>query len=260
MPTNVGLNPPNTSSVPMKRFLFFPFIALHLLSAQGVHSSEQLIKAMHDRYAGKWYKTLTFVQKTSQVKPDTTLVNTWYESFTFPGTMRIDMDSMGGSGMMLAADSLYVFRDGKLAMTRLFVHSLLLLGFDIYFLQPQDMLVKLKGLHFDLSSFREDTWQGRSAYVVGGKQDDLHSPQFWVDKERLLFVRLLEPAGATGTQTRETQFNKYLQLANGWLAMQVSFMVDGKVQMSEEYSEPRANPKLDKKLFDPHYWQTARWK
>lgn len=244
----------------MKKLLLLPFIVFHLLSAQAIQTSEQLIKAMRDRYAGKWYKTLTFVQKTTQVKPDTTLVSTWYEAFSFPGTMRIDMDSIGGSGMMLIGDSLYVFRDGKLTTTRNFVHSLLLLGFDVYFLQPQDMLTKLKGLHFDLSIFREDTWQGRLVYVVGGKQGDLHSPQFWVDKERLLFVRLLEPAGASGTQTRETQFNKYVRLANGWLAPEVVFMVDNKVLMSEEYSELRANPKLDKKLFEPQYWQTVRWK
>lgn len=244
----------------MKKLLLLPFIAFHLVSAQTIQTSEQLIKAMHDRYAGKWYKTLTFVQKTSQIKPDTTLVSTWYESFSFPGTMRIDMDSMGGGGMMLGGDSLYVFRDGILASTRPYVHSLLLLGFDVYFLQPQDMSAKLRRLHFDLSLLREDTWQGRPAYVVGGKEGDLHSPQFWVDKERLLFVRLLEPAGTSGKQTRETQFNKYVRLANGWLAMEVIFMVDNKVLMSEEYSDLRANRKLDKELFDPQYWQTARWK
>jgi hypothetical protein len=244
----------------MKKLLLFPFIAVHLLSAQTIHTSEQLIKSMHDRYAGKWYKTLTFVQKTSQVKPDTTLVSTWYEAFFFPGTMRIDMDSMGGNGMMIIGDSLYVFKEGKLTSTRSFVHTLLLLGFDVYFVQPRDMITKLRGLHFDLSIIREDKWQGRPVYVVGGKEGDLHSPQFWVDKERLLFVRLLEPAGASGTQTRETQFNNYIRLGNGWLAPQVVFMVDNKVMMSEEYSEPQANPKLDKKLFDPQYWQTARWK
>lgn len=244
----------------MKKLLLLPFIAFHLLSAQTVQTSEHLIRAMRDRYAGKWYKTLTFVQKTSQVKPDTTLVSTWYEAFSFPGRLRIDMDSMGGSGMLLVGDSLHVFRDGKPSPARYFVHSLLLLGFDVYFLQPQATLAKLKELRFDLSLLREDTWQGRPVYVVGGQKDNLHSPQFWIDKERLVFVRLLEPAGSNGTQTRDTQFNNYVRLANGWLAPEVVFMVDGKVLMKEEYSEPRGNPKLDAKLFDPQYWKTARWR
>jgi hypothetical protein len=244
----------------MRKLLLLPFIALHLLSAQNILTSEQLIKAMRDRYAGKWYKTLTFVQKTSEVKPDTTLVSTWYEAFSFPGKMRIDMDSIGGNGMMILDDSLYVFRGGKLGSTRAFVHSLLLLGFDVYFLPPQETLAKLKALHFDLSVFHEDTWQGRPVYVVGAQKEDLHTSQFWIDKERMLFVRLLEPAGSDGSMTRETQFNKYARVANGWLAPEVVFMVNGKVRMSEKYSEYRGNPKLDPKLFDPQHWETARWK
>jgi outer membrane lipoprotein-sorting protein len=241
----------------MKKFLLLPFFVLHLLSAQGIQTSEQLVKKMHERYEGKWYKSLTFVQKTSQVKPDTTIVSTWYECFSFPGKMRIDMDST--SGMLINGDSLYVFRGGKLTTTRLFTHTLLVLGFEIYFLQPQDAIAKLLGLHFDLSQFREDTWQGRPVYVVGAKAGDLHTVQFWIDKERLYFVRLLEPAGANGTQTRETQFNKYVRLGGGWLAPEVVFMVDNKVLMKEEYSDARANPNIDMKLFEPRFWSTTRW-
>ena len=162
--------------------------------------------------------------------------------------------------MLLAGDSLYVFKEGNLSSTRAFVHSLLLLGFDIYFLPPQESIAKLKGLHFDMSLLRQDTWRGHPVYVVGGQKDDLHSPQFWIDKERLLFVRLLEPAGTDGTMTRETQFNNYVPLAKGWLAPEVVVMVDGKVRMSEKYSDFRGNPKLDLNLFSPKYWTTARWK
>ncbi|HTY37640.1 MAG TPA: hypothetical protein VMH23_11040 [Bacteroidota bacterium] len=243
----------------MRKLLLLSLVAIQLLSAQPIRSSEQLITAMRDRYNGKWYKTLTFEQTTSQVKPDTTLVSTWYEAFSFPSTMRIDMDSLGGSGMLLAGDSLYAFKEGKLSSTRGFVHSLLLLGFDVYFLQPKETMAKLQGLHFDLSVFHEELYQGRPVYVVGAPQGDVHTPQFWIDKERLLFVRLLEPAGIDGKSTRDTQFNNYVRLANGWLATEVVFMVDGKVRMSEKYSNYRPNPKLDMKLFVPKYWTTARW-
>lgn len=243
----------------MKKLFLLPFIVLHVLSAQGIQNSEQLIKTMHDRYARKWYKTLTFVQTTTQYRTDTTSAD-WYEAFSFPGRMRIDMDSMGAGGMLMVNDSLYVFREGELSSTRHFVHSLLLLGFDVYFLPPQETVARLKGLGFDLSAFHEDTLLGRPVFVVGAQKGDLHTRQFWIDKERLYFVRLFEPAGGDGTQTRETQFNKYIRLGNGWIAPEVIFKVDGKVLMTEEYRDLRANPRLDPKLFDPHYWKTARWK
>ena len=36
-----------------------------------------------------------------------------------------------------------------------------------------------------------------------------------------------------GTQTQETQFNKYQKLGGGWIAAEVIFMVDGKVVTTE---------------------------
>jgi hypothetical protein len=96
---------------------------------------------------------------------------------------------------------------------------------------------KLQALKFDLSQFREDTWAARAVYVVGAKAGYLHSPQFWIDQENLYFVRMLRPAGKDGTQTQETQFNKYQKLGGGWMAPEVIFMVDGKVVTTEKYSE-----------------------
>src|SRR4051812_8080963 len=56
-------------------------------------SGEGVATAMHDRYAGKWYSSLTFRQKTSRLlasgKWD---VQTWYESMKVPGRLRIDFD------------------------------------------------------------------------------------------------------------------------------------------------------------------------
>jgi len=93
-----------------------------------------------------------------------------------------------------------------------------------------------QGLKFDLSIFREDTWQGRPVYVVGAKAGDLHSLQFWIDQKNLYFVRMIRPAGKDGAQTQETQFNKYQKLGGGWMSPEVIFSVDGKVVTTEEYS------------------------
>jgi hypothetical protein len=46
-------------------------------------SGEDLVRQMHDRYAGKWYRTLTFVQTTSF--PDRA-PETWYEAGTIPAS------------------------------------------------------------------------------------------------------------------------------------------------------------------------------
>jgi len=230
--------------------------------AAKITNTEQLIQAMQHKYAKTWYKTATFVQKTTNYEPDgTSKVETWYEAMSLPGSLRIDFTpTKDGNGILFTNSQLYIFKNGKVDANRPFVHPLLVLGFDVYGMAPAEVIEKLKGLKFDLSVFREDTWQGRPVYVVGAKADDLHSAQFWIDQENLYFVRLLRPAGKDGAQTGETQFNKYQKLGGGWMSPEVIFKVDGKVATTEEYSDLRANVKLPEKLFDPASFASVHWK
>lgn len=231
-------------------------------SAAPITNTEQLIQAMQSKYAKSWYKTATFVQKTTNFQPDgTKKIETWYEAMTLPGSLRIDFTpTKDGNGILFTNSQIYVFKNGKIDGNRPYVHPLMVLGFDVYGLPPSEVIEKLKGLKFDLSVFREDTWQGRPVYVVGAKQGDLHSPQFWIDQQNLYFVRMIRPAGKDGAQTQETQFNKYVKLGGGWMSPEVIFMVDGKVATTEEYSDLRANVKLPDKLFDPESFATVHWK
>lgn len=250
----------------MRYFLLIcALLTLSTAAAQAgkVTTSEDLIREMQKKYAKSWYKTLTFVQKTTEFHEDgTTKVSTWYEAFSAPGKLRIDFDPIkDGNGILFSNFTLYSFKDGKQAATRPFVHPLLLLGFDVYFLPVEEMMTKLKDLKFDLSVIREDVWQGQPVYVVGAKAGDLHSKQFWIDKKNLYFVRLIEPGGKDGSRTQETQFNKYVRVkGGGWCAAEVIFMVDGKPVVTEEYSDIRGGVKLDENLFDPQHWSDTHWR
>ena len=242
-------------------------LAISLLLLPGasgakISNTNELIAAMYKRYSESWYKTATFVQETTNIQPDgTSKVETWYEAMALPGHLRIDFTpTKDGNGILFTNRKIFVFKNGKVETTRPFDHPLLILGFDIYRTPPSEMMLTLQALKFDLSEFREDTWQGRPVYVVGAKAGDLHSPQFWIDQKNLYFVRMLRPAGKDGTQTQETQFNKYQKLGGGWIAPEVIFMIDGKIVTTEKYSDMRADMKLDPKLFDPQFWTTVHWK
>jgi len=220
-----------------------------------ISTSEQLIQAMHDRYAKTWYKTLTFKQKTTTFQPDgTSKVSIWYESMAVPGKLRIDFDPVkDGNGILFANDTQYSFQNGAQTRSVPRVHSLLLLGFDVYMIEPATTLAKLKQIGFDLSVMREDTWQGRPAYVVGAKAGDLRSAQFWIDKENLYFVRSIQPS-RDGSHISEILFNKYVKIGGGWVSPEVIFMTDGKTVTTEEYTDLKTGMKLDDKLFDPQHW------
>ena len=249
----------------MKYFFLTVAISLMMLPAVSyarISNTNELIVAMQKKYGKSWYKTATFVQETTNFQPDgTSKVEIWYEAMTVPGSLRIDFTPVsGGNGILFTGGKIFVFKDGKVDTTRPFEHPLLILGFDIYRAPASEVTAKLQALKFDLSQFREDTWQGRPVYVVGAKAGDLRSPQFWIDQKELYFVRMLRPVGKDGAQNSETQFNKYQKLGGGWIAPEVIFMVDGKVVTTETYSEMRADVALDPKLFDPQSWTTVHWK
>src|SRR2546421_9774733 len=230
--------------------------------AAKITTTEQLVAAMQKKYAKSWYKTATFLQKTTNIDKDgNKKVEKWYEAMSLPGSLRIDFTpTTDGNGILFTNSQIYVFKNGKVDSTRTFVHPLMVLGFDIYRLPQADVIEKLKGLKFDLSIFREDTWQGRPVYVVGAKQGDLHSPQFWIDRKNLYFVRMIRPVGKDGAQTQETEFNKYQKLGGGWMSPEVIFKIDGKIVTTEQYSELRADMPLDPKLFDPQYFGSVHWR
>jgi hypothetical protein len=231
--------------------------AVNTASISPPKNGEELIALMRDKYAGKWYRTLTFLQKTTL--PDGR-IETWYEALELPGKLRIDvapLDSM--RTLLFRNDSLYIFEQGKLKASHPFVHPLMVLGFDVYQEPVAKTVAKLRGLKFDLSKLHETTWQDRPTYVVGAEPGDTTSPQFWIDKERLYFVRSFEPSKKTPSVINETRFDDYIPLAGGWLEMKVLFLASGKQQMKEEYSDPKANVKLDPAIFDPRAWRAPGW-
>jgi hypothetical protein len=159
-----------------------------LANAQNISTPAQLIAAMHDRYASKWYHTLTFEQQSITHKADgTESTELWQEALLLPGRLRIVIgEPSAGNGMLFVNNHLFVFRDGKLATERDYVHPLLVLGFDVYTQPPADTLRQLQDLHVDLSTMHEEAFNGRSTYVVGAPQGDLKTLQFWIDKSTFI--------------------------------------------------------------------------
>jgi hypothetical protein len=222
-----------------------------------------LLRRMHDTYAGRWYRTLTFVQTTKF--PDGHN-ETWYEAAELPGKLRIDVAPLDSGKMSLFRnDSLYSFSHGASTRAGPFVHPLLLLGFDIYAAPPDTIAAKLRALGLDLDKLHMATWDGRPAWVVGAAEGDTVTPQFWVDAERLVFVRLIQqrpppPSDTSATPVRiESRFNGYRQLGGGWIAPEVVFLVNGKEQLREEYHDMRADPVLPADLFSPDGYRKPGW-
>lgn len=97
----------------------------------------------------------------------------------------------------------------------------------------------------------EEKWDGQDVYVIGAVKGDLKSKQFWIEKTRLLFVRLIEPDRDDATKIHDTRFKDYRKLSTGWISARVEFYTDGKNTFNEDYFDMKANAKFDPALFDP---------
>jgi outer membrane lipoprotein-sorting protein len=238
-------------------------VSLLLASAcygQNIHNGEDMLRAMHDRYPA-WYQTVTFTQKSTTYKDDgTSSAETWYEAASLPGKLRIDIGPpTSGNGYVLVDGKVTIIKDNKVVATRDSVNMLLVLGFDVYRQDPETTIRVVKAEGYDLSKLREDTWEGKRAWVVGAEKGDLKPKQFWVAEDTLLFLREIEPARGEPAKLDDIRFNRYEPLAGGWIAAGVEVYSEGKKVFSEDYSEIRANVTLDPGVFDPAQFSTTHW-
>lgn len=223
-------------------------------------SGEEVVTKMYERYQNEWYDYLTFDQETIFYENgEIARSQEWFEAMAVPGKLVIKFDSLdSGTGIIFRQDSQYVFQNNQLVQQGPRVHDLLVLGFDVYNQSPARTIRTLKEQGFNLSQTYETEWQGRPVYVVGASGKDDESNQFWIDKERLYFVRLLKKNPANGTM-QETQFNNYEQVGGGWVAPVVLFFTDGTLIIKEVYSNIEAPEHLEASIFDLQNFGQAEW-
>lgn len=241
------------------RWTFGPFCLAACLSAAVPANSQEicdgaaLLTAMHDRYKDSWYDSVVFKENAITLNPDGTgQTEVWEEALQLPGKLRINRGpSSEGNGFVFVDGTLTTFQKGKTTGPRPFVHMLLVLGFDVYRQDAKTTIDQTKGQGFDLGQIHEEKWDGQDVYVVGAAKGDLKSKQFWIEKKRLLFVRLLEPEEHDATKIHDTRFRDYRKLSTGWISARVEFYTNGTNTFNEDYFDLKANAKFDPALFDP---------
>lgn len=226
-------------------------------------TGSDVLQRMHDAYDDHWYKTLTFTQKTTQRRRDgTDTVSTWYESLRYTpdaGTqLRIDLGRpTAGNGVLYTADSTWRMREGRLATTTAGGNEFLPLIEGVYMQPVSRTASEIESMHVDMQRVSSGTWEGRRVWIVGASSpSDSTAPQFWVDAERNVVVRMLL-SRAPGAPSMDIHLDNYVPLAGGWLATRVAMSVAGMPRQTEEYRGWRAAIPLPAALFDPAKWTTA---
>ncbi len=237
------------------RGALFPIVAW-LVLAPVCHAAEDagagVVSKMHAKYQHRWFATTRFAQKTTNYDAQgTASVASWYERIQLPGQLRIDIGPPAdGNAMILSGGQMHTFKNGTRVDSRPIVSLALLLGFDVYRQPPATTLAQLRHEGIDTATVHEDSWQGRPVLVVGAASGDLRAKQFWVDKERLLVLRILEPSRDDPHTPADIRFLDLRKQVRGVIAARIDVYRNDQLVMSEEYSDIETDIPLDAAWFD----------
>src|SRR6202048_1453613 len=161
---------------------------LRLATGSGV------VKAMHDLYAGKYLKTMSFLQNnTAYASTGEEQHSQCYEHREVPGKLRIAfLPATQRSGLVQVDDKVASFDNGIRVDFRPSVNPLLLLTADVYTAPVATIMRGLDSLSVNTEVIRPDEWEGRPVYVIGAKAGDSTSNQMWIDADKLLLLRFIQ--------------------------------------------------------------------
>lgn len=231
-----------------------------ILFSQKINSGADVIRGMYNKYNGgkKWYKHFSFTQDAIFYRNDSVIKKeVWHEIGSFPGYLAIKYNTKDSKdGVIFAANKVYRIKDGIATEPKVFIHDLILVCFDIYFLPPDRSIQLLDSLGYNLKEVREAVFEGRKVFVVGAKDGDNKTPQFWIDAERFYLHRIVY---AKKNNVTDCVFSGYKLVNHNWVSTKVIFKSNGRLQLIELYYDLKFPKKIDLSVFDPKKFTQLTW-
>ena len=106
----------------------------------------------------------------------------------------------------------------------------------------------LRRMGIDGTKLHESSWRGAVVYVVGAIRGDTTTKQIWVERDRLVPVRLI---GNTRQGRSDFRFTNYTQAGVQWVPGEIEQFVNGKRRFVEQFTQVRTNVSFPDALFDP---------
>jgi hypothetical protein len=226
--------------------------ALRLATGSGV------VKAMHDLYAGKFLKTMSFLQNnTAYTSTGQEQHSQWYEHLEVPGKLRIAfLPATQRSGLVQVDDKVASFDNGIRVDFRPSVNPLLLLTADVYVAPLPTIMRGLDSLNVALDVVRTDEWESRPVYVVGAKAGDSTSTQMWIDADKLVLLRFIQ-RGKSGEHpmVSDIRVSGYKDIQGYQIPTEFLVIRNGRPVWREQYANVRINEELPAGTFDQALWK-----
>jgi hypothetical protein len=245
-----GLKKPASTPAPAK--------ATARATAARLTSGSSVVRAMHDLYAGKYLKTMSFLQNnTAYTTSGKEQHSQWYEHMEVPGKLRIAfLPASQRSGLVQVDDNVASFDNGIRTDIRPSVNPLLLLTADVYAAPVSTIMRGLDSLSVDAEVIRVDEWEGHPVYVVGAKAGDSTSNQMWIDADRLLLLRFIQ-RGKSGERPiiSDYRVETYKDIQGYQIPTEFLVIRNGRPVWREQYANVRINEEFPAGTFDQALWK-----
>lgn len=232
-----------------------------MLSSLSLYNNEDkdFIGKMFDHYHKEWYHSFTFIQKTENFRNDSLIkTSTWYEAGIFPDKFRIDFgEPKLGNAVIFRNDSVYVFRNKEVVVSREEKNDLLFIIGGMYFLDKSEVYQKFEAFGYDLRKSFSTKFHGHDVVVIGANSDGEKVNQLWYDKKQMVLLRMIKYVDG---HVQEGIFEDHQKQGKAWNESKITFYQDGKLDQIEYYSDFKANPKISDSLFDPSMFGSIHWK
>jgi len=220
-------------------------------------TAPSLLQAMHDRYDGKYLKTMSFLQNNTQyTSTGEEKKSQWYEHIEVPGKLRIAfLPATGKSGLVQVDNRVASFDNGIRVDFRPSINPLLLLTSDVYAAPVAVISRSLDSLHVNTEIMRNDVWEGDPVYVVGAKAGDTTSNQMWVDRDNLRLVRFIQSQKAgERTMISDIRVRDYKEIDGFEIPTEFLVLRNGRPFWREQYADVRINGEIPAGAFDQARW------
>jgi hypothetical protein len=243
----------------MFRLITFAFIAAAFPLATAPSPGAAVVLAAYRSTGGKWFRSAQWVQRTTTPQGANRL-ETWYVTVQPPGLTRVDVaPGVTGRLLLYRGDSTYTYGKGQLRGAAAEILPLYVLLHDLHSAPPQKTIKMLTDYGFDLKVTHEQSWQGERVIVVGAAAGDTASNQFWLEKKRMVLVRLIERNGSDPRRPLDAQISGYEKAGAGWLERTVRLSLGGQLSSLAEYTDVVVNGTIEPGLFNPAPYHLPQW-
>jgi len=215
-------------------------------------NGEELLKAMHNKYGGKYCQTVTFDQRTTRYDTSGMVTDTtyWYEWISYPDKFRIDFGKkFGGNCVIFKNDSAFNYRNHKLVKKYPDENDLLLLLGGMYHRPFDSVVARLERLGYDLDKVQLIQINKGWFWVLSSKESSpVDQQQVWVDKKDLKVAKIKTKLNET--DQLEIKFDEFKKTCKGFTETKVSASKNGKLEQTEEYLNLKTSVAIPDSIFN----------